>query len=225
MSYRQPFVGDYPIYQGYGKTEYSQNHTGIDYACPLATQILASADGQVFFAGWKDGGYGNCVFLKHPDGFVTIYEHLLSQIPVTVDQNVRQGQLIGYSGSTGNSTGPHLHFEMHDASGKVVNPLRYLQNVVDTVTQNPQPEPQPKKLKGADELSENVQIVAPAGAWAWSPDFSKRQTVYPCGTKLRFTGNTKKRNEYTYCEVYPEPAKYWVAVHDNDCQILDNQAK
>lgn len=146
MEYRQPFRGDYGISQNFGKTEWSENHTGIDYLCPAGTPILASEAGQVFFAGWKDGGYGYCVFLKHPDGMVTIYEHLLKDIPVRIGQAVQRGQVIGYSGSTGNSTGPHLHFEMRDANGTAVNPLRILQTVDDSVvganstTTTPDPE-------------------------------------------------------------------------------------
>ena len=219
MSYRQPFQGDYGISQNFGKTEYSENHTGIDYLCPKDTPILASEEGSVFYAGWRNGGYGNCVYIKHPDGYVTIYEHLQNNIVVKVGQNVKKGQLIGYSGTTGNSTGYHLHFEIRDASGKALNPLRILQNVYDG---DPAQPTKPKQLKGADQLGENVLVVAPDGAWGWAQDFGKRQTVYQYGEKLHFTGRTTKRNEYTYCECYPEPAKYWVAVHDNDCQILDN---
>lgn len=224
MSYRQPFSGNYPISQYFGETITDKNgHTGIDYACPLTTQILASADGQVFYAGWKDGGYGYCVFIKHPDSNVTIYEHLLSQICVNVGQVVKQGQVIGYSGSTGKSTGPHLHFEVRDRNGKPFDPMKLGLVCVDDSISYVKPEP--KKLKEPDELGEKVKITAPAGAWAWSANFSKRDTVYAYGTKLNFTGKTIKRNEYTYCEVYPEPVKYWVAVHDRDCQILDNDVQ
>lgn len=224
MSYRQPFSGNYPISQYFGETITDKNgHTGIDYACPLTTQILASADGQVFYAGWKDGGYGYCVFIKHADGNVTIYEHLLSQICVNVGQVVKQGQVIGYSGSTGKSTGPHLHFEVRDSNGKPFDPMKLGLVCVDDNISYVKPEP--KKLKEPDELGEKVKITAPAGAWAWNESFSKRDTVYAYGTKLNFTGKTIKRNEYTYCEVYPEPVKYWVAVHDRDCQILDNDVQ
>jgi len=219
MNYRQPFKGDYGISQRFGKTEYNQNHTGIDFLCPSGTPILASESGQVFFAGWKDGGYGNCVFIKHPDGNVTIYEHL-EKATVNVGQSVERGQVIGYSDSTGNSTGPHLHFEIRDASGKPFDPMSVLHSVDDSVVA---PKPLKPSLKGADSLGRNVEIVAPAGAWGWSLNFDKRQTVFPYGTKLTFTGKTTQRLGYTYCECYPEPAKYWVAVNDGDCQILDNQ--
>ena len=222
MTYRQPFRGDFGISQGFGKTKYEDNHTGIDYLCPAGTPVLASESGQVFYSGWKDGGYGYCVFLSHPDGNVTIYEHLLSPVPVTVGQKVEQGQTIGYSGSTGNSTGPHLHFEIRDKTGKPVNPMLLLHSVDDSIGAPQNSAGTPQKLKEPDALGEAVKIVAPAGAWGWSPSFGSRQTVFPCGTKLTFTGKTASRLGYTYCECYPEPAKYWVAVHDNDTQILDN---
>ena len=220
MNYRQPFEGDYGIYQGFGKTEWSENHTGLDYLCPAGTPILASEAGNVFFADWKPGGYGYCVFIQHPDGITTIYEHMLKDLSVTVGQQVQRGQLLGYSGSTGNSTGPHLHFEMRDANGKALNPLRYLHSSIEPAIGVPVQQDQP--LKGADTLTDHVEVVAPAGAWGWSEGFAKRQTVFPCGTKLTFTGNTAERLGYTYCECYPDPVKYWVAVHDNDTQILDN---
>lgn len=216
-SYRQPFTGDYPITQRFGETYTDKNgHTGIDYGCPLGTPVLASADGQVFFAGYKEPGYGYCVFIKHPDGNVTIYEHMLSPLSVVAGQTVKQGQRIGYSGSTGKSTGPHLHFEVRGLNGKPFDPMTLpLMSFADAKPEKP-------KLKDADELGEQVEIVAPAGAWGWSPNFDKRVTVFPVGTKLTFTGKTFDRLGYRYCECYPEPAKYWVAVNDGVTQILDN---
>lgn len=219
MNYRQPFKGSWPITQRFGETYTDpKGHTGIDYACPLGTPVLASADGYVIETVTSSTGYGIHIKIRHSDGNVTLYAHL-STILVKVWQKVSQGEIIGRSGSTGNSTGPHLHFEMRRIDGVPIDPMPVLMSVDDAV---PEPEPPKCDLKTADQLGADVEIVAPAGAWAWSPNFDKRQTVYPCGTKLHFTGKTVKRNEYTYCEVYPEPSKYWVAVHDNDTQILDN---
>ena len=215
MNYRQPFEGEYGISQGFGKTEYNAHHTGIDYLCPADTPVLASESGTVIYAGWRNGGYGNCIFIKHPDGNVTVYEHL-NKVGVSVGQKVKRSQVIGYSGSTGNSTGPHLHFEMQDKDGVPFDPMTMLHSSIEApVTDKP-------KLKGADELGHDVEIVAPAGAWGWNKDFSRRVTVFPDGTKLTFTGNTAQRLGYTYCECYPEPVKYWVAVNDGETQILDN---
>lgn len=222
-SYRQPFQGDYPITQKFGEiitgiTFQDKPHTGIDFACPAGTPILASSDGFVFYAGWKDSGYGNCVFIRHYDGMTTIYEHLLKDIPVTVGQHVRQGEVIGFSGSTGNSTGPHLHFEMRDEAGKAVDPALRLANVIDT--------DKPKSLKDADQLSENVVVSAPSGVRRFNEDWSyPYPSTYSFGQKLHFTGRTAKRPgyPYTYCEVYEEPKCFWVAVNDGETQILDSE--
>lgn len=224
MNYRQPFTGDYPITQGFGRTEWSANHTGIDYGCPTGTPILASESGTVIYAGWRNGGYGNCVFIQHPDGNISIYEHLLENIPVKVGDNVRQSQAIGYSDSTGNSTGPHLHFEIRDTSGKAINPLTVLHTVVDSAAGAPQmPEKPPRPpLKDADQLSTEVKVICTLGAKGWYDNFTKYD-IFPQGTDLTYTGKTEKHNGYTYCEVYPEPRKYWIAVNDGDTQILDNK--
>lgn len=221
MSYRQPFSGDYPITQKFGeKTTNKDGHTGIDYACPIGTPILASENGTVIYADWKEPGYGYCVFLRHGDGNMTIYEHLTLPIPVKVGQKVNQGDVIGYSGSTGNSTGPHLHFEVRGANNQPFDPMKLpLMSMDDSIVV---PKAEKVVLKDADELGKSVEIVAPLGAWAWSPDFSRRQTAYPQGTKLYYTGKTIERNGHTYCECYAEPPKYWVAVHDGTTQILDN---
>jgi len=220
MTYRQPFQGEYLITQPYGGTDTSAFHTGIDYACPLNTKILASDGGQVMFAGWDSTGYGNLVIIQHKDEKATLYAHLASfAFALRAGINVARGEVIGYSGSTGNSTGPHLHFEARHVWNNYTTHFDPMTLPLMCVADSPQPKP---ALKEADQLGPNVQIVAPAGAWGWAQDFSKRQTVYAYGTKLTFTGRTTKRNEYTYCECYPEPVKYWVAVHDNDCQILDN---
>ena len=115
ITYRQPFQGEYPITQQYGEiipgvTYKDEPHTGIDYGCPIGTPILASADGTVKYAGFDTFGFGNCVILHHADGKGTVYAHL-AMVSVQLHQQVKQGEVIGYSGQTGNATGPHLHFE------------------------------------------------------------------------------------------------------------------
>ena len=223
MNYRQPFEGDYGISQGFGKTEWSANHTGLDYLTPAGTPVLASEQGTVIYAGWRDGGYGYCVFIQHPDGYITIYEHLLKDIPVKVGEQVRRSQVIGYSGSTGNSTGPHLHFEIRDASGKAVNPLTMLHSSIEPPTgAKPDQFGKPEQLKGADQLGANVEVICTLGAKGWYDDFSKYD-IFPQGTDLTYTGKTKEHNGYTYCECYPQPKMFWVAVNDHDTQILDNR--
>ena len=87
-----------------------KSHTGIDIASNQGTAVYASDGGTVTLAGWN-GGYGNCIMIDHGNGYVTLYGHL-SSISVSQGQTVSQGTTIGAVGSTGNSTGPHLHFEV-----------------------------------------------------------------------------------------------------------------
>ncbi len=101
----------------------STYHQGTDIAVPVGTAVMASSGGTVTIAGWQSG-YGNVVYINHGDGKVTRYGHL-SRILVSVGQTVSQGQVIARSGNTGNSTGPHLHFELR-VNGTAVNVLNYV---------------------------------------------------------------------------------------------------
>ena len=99
-------------------------HPGMDIANDMGTPIVATADGVVEYAGWNAGGYGNMVDINHGNGIMTRYGHA-SQVVVSVGQQVKRGQLIAYMGSTGFSTGPHVHYEVH-VNGNRVNPISYL---------------------------------------------------------------------------------------------------
>lgn len=109
---------------GYG-WRWGRMHKGIDIAAPIGTPIVAAAPGVVVKAGWNSGGYGNLVDIKHADGTLTRYAHN-KRILVQAGQQVQQGQQISEMGSTGFSTGPHLHFEVHALGKKAVNPIAYL---------------------------------------------------------------------------------------------------
>ena len=102
----------------------SRMHNGIDMACAQGTPIYATRAGTVTVASYQAGGAGNYVSINHLDGFASIYMHMTNYV-VSAGQSVSQGQLIGYVGSTGLSTGPHLHFGISYA-GTYVNPLAYI---------------------------------------------------------------------------------------------------
>ena len=95
-------------------------HRGTDFAAPKGTPIMASGDGIILKAAWCGGG-GNCVKIKHNSSYTTVYAHLSKFAKTTrKGQRVKQGQIIGYVGSTGKSTGPHLHYEVI-YNGKKIN--------------------------------------------------------------------------------------------------------
>jgi murein DD-endopeptidase MepM/ murein hydrolase activator NlpD len=124
------FSGEYAwpargvLTSGYG-WRWGRMHRGIDIAAPTGTPIMAAADGVIEFAGWNSGGFGNLVDVRHPDGSLTRYAHN-SRIMVRRGQSVQQGQLIAEMGSTGRSTGPHLHFEIHRRGQGALNPIGFL---------------------------------------------------------------------------------------------------
>lgn len=101
-----------------------KQHAGIDIGAPHGTDVLAGGSGTVIVAGWNNG-YGNYVVINHGGGITTLYAHN-SQLLVSKGQSVTQGQTIAKVGSTGYSTGPHIHFEVQ-VNGKAVNPMSYLQ--------------------------------------------------------------------------------------------------
>jgi murein DD-endopeptidase MepM/ murein hydrolase activator NlpD len=101
---------------------YTRMHKGIDFGVPIGTPVMAAGSGTVESAGWK-GGYGNFLKINHGSGYGTGYGHLSRFAPgIHAGSRVRQGQVVAYSGSTGESTGPHLHYEIF-VGGTQVNPL------------------------------------------------------------------------------------------------------
>ena len=102
-----------------------QWHHGQDFSTPYGTEVFATGSGKVIEAGWN-GGYGNCIVIDHGYGYRSTYGHL-SNIKVTVGLNVKRGDLIGLTGSTGTSSGPHLHYQI-DLYGQYKNPLYFFNN-------------------------------------------------------------------------------------------------
>lgn len=98
-------------------------HAGIDIAINMGVPVVATADGKILQSG-PFGGYGNMVQIDHGNGISTIYGHN-SQLAVSVGETVKKGQVISFAGSTGKSTGPHVHYEVRE-NGQVVDPWKYL---------------------------------------------------------------------------------------------------
>jgi len=98
-------------------------HLGTDFGARRGTPILSAADGKVIFSGWMRG-YGNVIKIQHEDNYVTLYAHQ-SRRKVKVGERVKKGQVIGFVGSTGRSTGPHLHFGLYK-NGRAINPMRLI---------------------------------------------------------------------------------------------------
>ncbi len=101
-------------------------HAGLDFTAPQGTPIYATANGIIKEAGYNAGGYGNHVIINHGYGYETLYGHMY-RIKARVGQKIKRGEVIGYVGSTGKSTGPHCHYEVHK-SGQPVDPVYYFYN-------------------------------------------------------------------------------------------------
>ena len=120
MTLTRPVSGVLTSRYGY---RWGRTHTGIDIGAPTGTSIKAASSGTVTFAGWK-GSLGNLVVLSHGNGIQTYYGHC-SKLLVSAGQKVSAGQLIAKVGSTGRSTGSHLHFEIR-VNGSSINPQGYI---------------------------------------------------------------------------------------------------
>jgi murein DD-endopeptidase MepM/ murein hydrolase activator NlpD len=128
VPYRKPVVGEIELSSGFGVRNdpfvgRPAMHTGLDFRASMGDPARATADGRVTNAGWA-GGYGRMVEIDHGNGLATRYGHL-SKIDVKVGQVVKTGEVIGEVGSTGRSTGPHLHYETR-INGEAVDPQRFL---------------------------------------------------------------------------------------------------
>jgi murein DD-endopeptidase MepM/ murein hydrolase activator NlpD len=115
-----PVFGNISSGFGFRRREF---HTGIDIRAGVGTPVRATANGIVSYAGWK-GGYGLTVIIRHNFGFSTLYAHL-SRLSVGIGKRIERGDIIGYTGTTGYTTGPHLHYEVR-VNDRPVNPKDYL---------------------------------------------------------------------------------------------------
>ena len=126
----EPLTGSgkfgWPLDGGYVSDTFisDRNHKGLDIAAPEGTEIYAADEGEVVSAGWNSGGYGNVVMIEHPDGYATVYGHMVA-VYATEGEYVQRGQLIGFVGNTGNSFGDHCHFEVR-YQGICLDPATFL---------------------------------------------------------------------------------------------------
>ncbi|MCX6843370.1 MAG: M23 family metallopeptidase [candidate division WOR-3 bacterium] len=149
-----------------------RQHQGVDYGAPLGTPVSAIADGAVVMARWNDG-YGNFVQLRHSGGLVSCYGHMSRYgAGVKAGRSVRQGQTVGYVGSTGMSTGPHLHFEVRQG-GKPVNPFKVIPPRAEPVASKNIPEF--NRLKA----SYLTDLARPAGPVVAVPDSGEEKRELP----------------------------------------------
>ena len=130
---------------------YTSSHRAIDYVAAIGTPVRAVGDGTVTSAGWNSGGYGNLIKLRHNETYGTNYAHL-SKIYVQAGQHVTQGDVIGAVGSTGYSTGPHLHYEMVQ-NGTKINSLTIEFPASDGVAEDKMEEFSQAILKWQEQLN------------------------------------------------------------------------
>jgi len=117
-------LDDYNVSSGYGM-RHGKLHPAVDLAGPIGTPVKAMSSGVVISAGWSDLGYGNLVEIQYWDGTVSWYAHNTS-LAVSVGDKVTPGMVVSYRGSTGHSTGPHVHLEIHPGGGTAVPPIPWL---------------------------------------------------------------------------------------------------
>ena len=228
ISFRQPFKGSYPITLDYGEewlpTYKAGEHKGIDYGCPEGTPILASADGTVIRTGYVASGYGQYVLIQHEDGSGTVYAHL-KQIKVKDYATVSQGDVIGWSGSTGKSTGPHLHFEWRRVATKydtAEDPKTRLQSVLDKEPNTCTPGPVKPQFEAVQ--SGLCVVVCDAANVRCHCDMTRIIGQRKKGTVISIGDEVTMYNGLPYRDYYDAEKKCWlrIAEHDPTDQIIKN---
>lgn len=210
MKLKKPFNGSFPITQRYGENpgDYSRqcladgSHNGVDWAMPEGTAIFAAANGVVERAEVDATGYGLHVRIRHDGNITTICAHL-RQVNVRQGMAVLEGGLIGFSGNTGNSTGPHLHFEVRKGPGMpscsdAVDPEEYLEGDAP-----PEPGAPVVGVGQAEVIVDSLNIrLAPGGTDVG--DLVR-------GMRVEVTGEPVTANGVTWV-----PARLWIAAVDGE---------
>ena len=230
VEFRQPFTGEYPITLDFHEKwlplydNVKKFHEGIDYGCPLGTPILASADGTVVRSGFVASGYGEYIIIQHENGTGTVYAHLKVRSKQMFDK-VSQGDVIGYSGSTGNSTGPHLHFEYRKRATDYTtaeDPKTVLKSVVDIKPNNPTPAPvKPNHEAIRAGLCIVVCDVLNARCHC---DMSTVRDVLHKGDIISVGDQVTEYMNLPYRDFFDAKVNCWlrIAEHDNVDQLISN---
>ena len=228
--YRQPFTGDYPITLNFHEAwpptydNVTKFHEGIDYGCPNGTPILASADGTVIRSAFVASGYGEYIIIQHEEGTGTVYAHLSIRTKSMFDK-VKQGDVIGYSGSTGASTGPHLHFEWRRKAGDYTtaeDPRSHLRNVLDTEPISSTPAPVKPQF---DTIERGVCIVvADLVNVRCHCDMSRVVGQLHKGDVISIGDKVTEYMGLPFRDYYDTTQNCWlrIAEHDPDTQLIQN---
>lgn len=176
---------------GDGRPDTGDFHYGQDIDVPAGTPILAAGAGVVIASAWI-GTYGNAVYLDHGDGLVTRYAHMLKLPPVVHGQHVEQGERIGFVGSTGASTGPHLHFEVV-RDGVRVDPLPYLTTTLTPAGQEDEDTMQLRQMHYTDGKGKLVRATFMPGTayfveWTGGASYANEQArTWETGSSVAVT--------------------------------------
>ena len=217
---------NYIVTQKYGETVTdSKGHTGIDLYQPTGTLVYAADGGDVMVAGqinnsYGNSAYGNCVMIDHRNGLYTFYAHL-SKVNVKVGSSVIQGAVIGAVGSTGNSTGPHLHFEIR------TNPTWNRNNFVDPETYVAFTSTTPLVDTGVEYVTPTIDFKAGDTATVTSSLLNMREQAGYNGNKIaqlnyntqvEITGNVVEADGLQW---YPVTLKGYLAAKEGDTLLLN----
>ncbi|MGW0568924.1 M23 family metallopeptidase [Streptomyces tauricus] len=175
----KPFRGSHGISRGFTERDHRTQHTGVDYRTPRHTPVLASAAGVVVRSVDLTVSYGRYIIVAHSGGVFTLYAHL-DKRQAGEGARVTAGQRIGLSGSTGRSTGPHLHFEVRkgrNSSAATVNPVPLLKGSPPTVTELTEPTGLTERTDAPEAAGVAVVSAAEAADVADEPD--TREVVEP----------------------------------------------
>ena len=219
----KPIKGYAPVTLAFGEMYQGVRHAGIDFGVPEGTPVLACSAGTVLQSGFQQGGYGWYVLLIHPDGSGSVYAHLCRQ-GLPTGSSVVAGAIIGYSGNTGNSSGPHLHFEYRERASygsSVVDPAPYFvsnQSMAPISPSQSIPVPSAQQLK--DDLSIGAAEVVCDVANVRTADMRVIGQIKR-GTPITLTGDKQIYNGLPFYKALAV-REVWIAANDGDTQIIDN---